>query len=65
MAVSNNSVDTYLNAAQMTAANWTNVIAVKVTLTFTNPLYVAGGSQPQTISIPNVVAVMGRAGVMQ
>lgn len=62
-AVDNNTVDTYLNASQMTAANWNNVITVTVTLTFTNPIYVAGSGQPQTIVFQRVVGVMGRAGI--
>jgi type IV pilus assembly protein PilW len=61
--VDDNTVDTYLNASQMTAANWSNVITVTVTLTFTNPIYVAGSGQPQTITFQRVVGVMGRAGI--
>jgi len=62
-AVDDNTVDTYLNASQMVAANWNNVITVAVTLTFTNPIYVAGGGQPQTITFQRVVGVMGKAGI--
>src|SRR5882762_8074946 len=41
-SVNGTNVDTYMTAAQVTAATaWNNVISVKVTLTFTNPLYVA------------------------
>ena len=61
--VDDNTVDTYLNASQMTAANWNNVITVTVTLTFTNPVYTAGSGQPQTISFQRVIGVMGRAGI--
>jgi len=61
--VDDNTVDTYLNASQMTAANWSNVITVTVTLTFTNPIYIAGSGQPQTITFQRVVGVMGRAGI--
>jgi len=61
--VDDNRVDSYLNASQMTAANWSNVITVTVTLTFTNPIYQAGGGQPQTISFQRVVGVMSRAGI--
>ena len=61
--VDDNTIDTYLNASQMTAANWSNVITVTVTLTFTNPVYVAGSGQPQTITFQRVVGVMGRAGI--
>jgi type IV pilus assembly protein PilW len=60
----NNNVDTYLNASQMSAANWANVISVMVTLSFSNPLYVAGQTgQPQQISFQRVVGVMNRSGV--
>jgi type IV pilus assembly protein PilW len=63
-AVDNNSIDIYLNAAQMTAANWNNVLSVKVTLSFLNPLYVGPGlGQPQTIAFERVIGVMNRFGV--
>ena len=63
LAVANNNVDTFLNAAQMTPADWTNVICVKVTLTFTNPLLATQPRQPPTIHFTRVVTVMNRAGV--
>jgi type IV pilus assembly protein PilW len=60
-----NDVDTYMNAAQVTAAGlWGNVITVQVQLTFTNPLYVPNQGQPQTISIQRVVGVMNQSGPM-
>ena len=62
-AIDDNTVDTYLNASEMTVPNWSNVITVTVTLTFTNPVYVAGQGQPQTITFQRVVGVMGRAGI--
>ena len=61
--LTNNNVDTFLNAAQMTAADWSNVICVKVTLTFTNPLFATQPQQPATIPFTRVVTVMSRAGV--
>jgi type IV pilus assembly protein PilW len=62
VAASNN-VDTYLNASQMTAANWQNVISVLIRLTFNNPLYTgAGRGQAQTITIQRVVDVMNQTG---
>jgi type IV pilus assembly protein PilW len=62
VAASNN-VDTYLNASQMTAANWQNVISVLIRLTFINPLYTgAGQGQAQTITIQRVVDVMNQTG---
>lgn len=61
--VDNNNVDIYLTAAQMTATNWKNVISVMVTLTFNNPLYVAGQGQPQTLTVQRVVGVMSKIGI--
>jgi type IV pilus assembly protein PilW len=62
-AAAGNAVDTYLNASQMTAANWSNVISVLVELTFTNPLYTNGSTtQPPTIEIQRVVGVMNQLG---
>jgi len=58
-----NGVDTYLNASQMSAANWSNVISVLIELTFTNPLYTNGSTtQPKTIEIQRVVGVMNQLG---
>ena len=58
-----NTVDTYLNAGQMSVANWSNVISVLIQLTFTNPLYTSGSTtQPQTIEIQRVVGVMNQLG---
>jgi type IV pilus assembly protein PilW len=64
LAVDDNNADTYLRANEMTAANWGNVISVKFTLTFINPLYIAAGQgQPQTLVFERVVDVMGRTGL--
>jgi type IV pilus assembly protein PilW len=64
-----NDVDTYLNASQMAAADWLNVTAVTITLTFANPLAAAassstneGVSQPTTVSFTRVVDIMNRVG---
>jgi type IV pilus assembly protein PilW len=63
LAAAGNNVDTYLNAGQMSAANWQNVISVLITLTFNNPLYTAPGQgQPQSITIQRVVDVMNETG---
>lgn len=61
----NYSVDTYLTADQLTAADWLNISSVKVRLTFTNPLKRPQGDlkQPATIDFTRVIAVMARAGV--
>jgi type IV pilus assembly protein PilW len=56
------NVDTYLRADQMSSANWLNVTAVKVTLTFTNPLKADPGQQP-TVQFTRVISLMNRIGV--
>jgi type IV pilus assembly protein PilW len=63
-ATSNNSADTYLTVAQMAASDWANVMAIKVRLTFQNPLYIAGQAVPAaTIPIERVIGVMNQNGV--
>ena len=62
-AVTNTSADSYLTAAQMTAADWLNVISVQVTLTFSNPLYGQVGQTAPTISFTRTICVMSKAGV--
>jgi type IV pilus assembly protein PilW len=57
-----NNVSTYLNATQMTAANWQNVVSVMVQLTFNNPLYVVGQGQPQFLQLQRVIGVMNKLG---
>jgi type IV pilus assembly protein PilW len=57
------SVDTYMTATQVTAANkWLDVSSVKVTLTFTNPLKKQPGQKPQ-VTFERVIGVMARTGV--
>ena len=58
----NANVDTYLQAKELTAADWTNVSSIRVRLTFNNPLAGQTG-QPDTFKFTRVVAVMARAGV--
>jgi type IV pilus assembly protein PilW len=48
--------DTYLNASQMVAADWTEVCSVSITATFVNPITAAA------ITVTRVVAVMNWAG---
>ncbi len=66
--------DSYLTTADITgAANpgqfWSNVCAIRVTLTFVNPLYqpVSGGpitpGQPKTVTISRLISIMNKAGV--
>ena len=50
--------DTYLNAGQMTATDWSNVCSVRVQTFFINPL-----KPTTTIAITRVIAVMNAAGV--
>ncbi|HXS20594.1 MAG TPA: PilW family protein [Steroidobacteraceae bacterium] len=57
-----NNVDSYLRADQMTAAQWLNVTSVKVTLTFVNPLANETG-QPGTVQFTRVISLMSRIGV--
>lgn len=53
-------MDTYMTAAQVTTANdWGAVCSVKVTLTFPNPVPMAGTST--TLSFTRVIAVMNAA----
>jgi type IV pilus assembly protein PilW len=61
VATAGNNVDTYFNASLM-AGKWNSVISVLVTLTFTNPLYVAGQGQPPTVQIQRVINVMNQSG---
>jgi type IV pilus assembly protein PilW len=51
--------DTYLDATQMAATDWSNVCTVKVTVSFINPL----DPNKPTIDITRVIAVMSTAGV--
>jgi type IV pilus assembly protein PilW len=62
-AVSNNSVDTYVTAANV--PNWSNVLSVKVTLNFKNPLAGQPG-QPALgtpIAFTRVISLMNKTGV--
>jgi type IV pilus assembly protein PilW len=60
---SGDNVDTYMTAAQVTAAaDWNNVISVQVTLTFNNPLYAPGQGQPQTLQITRNINIMKQTG---
>jgi type IV pilus assembly protein PilW len=52
--------DGYLDATQMTAANWANVVAVQITLTFANPV-VTAPAQPDLV-FSRIVSVMSKTG---
>ncbi len=57
--------DTYLNASQMTAADWSKVCSVRVSLSFVNKLDAPAGSTVATapITLSRVIAIMSMAGV--
>jgi hypothetical protein len=58
------NVDTWVTAGGMNAADWALVTAVKVRLTFDNPLYPqAKATQPQFLTFERVISVMGRSGI--
>lgn len=57
-----NTVDTYLRADQMSSTNWLNVTSAKITLTFTNPLKADPG-QSATVTFTRVIGLMNRIGV--
>ena len=60
--------DTYIATTDMAATDWTNVCAVRVLLTFVNPLYQPPGQpnptkgQPPTIQFARVMSVLGKGG---
>jgi type IV pilus assembly protein PilW len=60
--LNNGAIDSYLKASEMSATNWLNVIAVRVTLNFVNPL-ASQPNQPATIPVQRVIAVMNHTGV--
>jgi len=62
---SGSNVDTYMTAAQVTAAgDWSSVISVVLQLTFTNPLYTAPGlGQNPTIVFQRNVDIMSATGI--
>jgi type IV pilus assembly protein PilW len=63
-SVNTNSVDTYLDAAQVAAGNyWPYVISVQLKLTFVNPLSGQPGQTSTTIPFTRTVVVMNKAGI--
>ena len=59
------NVDTYARANAMQASDWSNVSAVRMIVTFANPLFNAPNQpvrQPQYITFERVIQVMARAG---
>ncbi len=62
-ALDDYNVDSYLRQDEMTlATDWANVSAIRIIITFVNPLKSEAG-QPATIDFERVIAVMNRAGV--
>jgi hypothetical protein len=61
--------DTYIPTASMLAPDWTNVCAVKVDITFVNPLYQPPGQvnptpgQQPYITFERVIGVRSKGGV--
>ena len=55
------AVNVYVPAANMTTNDWPLVTAVRITVTFVNPLQNEAG-QPQTVTFTKVIDIMGRAG---
>jgi type IV pilus assembly protein PilW len=54
------STDRYIAASSMTNANWNNVVSVRITLTFNNPLAGQAG-QPNTLApITQIVTLLSR-----
>jgi type IV pilus assembly protein PilW len=58
------NVDTYetFDVLQVSGTDWQNISAVRIVLTFTNPLAGQVG-QPPTLTLERVIEVMGRAGL--
>ena len=54
------SVDTYVPAANMTDTDWSEVTAVRIAVTFMNPLQAEAGQQAATFT--KVIALMSRTG---
>lgn len=63
-----NNVDTYMTASQVTtAAAWSTITSLRVTLTFNNPLYGQPGftaTTNQYVYFTRVIALQGRTGVI-
>lgn len=62
LSSANSTFDTYKSASQLAAGDWSNVVCIKLTLTFVNPLAGSPG-QPATIPVTRVIALMSRTGV--
>jgi type IV pilus assembly protein PilW len=59
------NIDTYVTWDNLVAPNdFLTISAIRVVLSFDNPMYVPAGSQPQFITIERVIQVMARAGVV-
>ena len=56
-----NSVNAYIPSADMQPSYWSEVTAVRIAVTFVNPLQNEAG-QPQSVAFTKVIDVMNRAG---
>lgn len=55
------AVNVYVPAGDMKSTDWSEVSAVRITVTFVNPLQSEAG-QPKTVTFTKVIDIMGRAG---
>jgi type IV pilus assembly protein PilW len=67
---SSNPVDSYITASSMAGTNWNNVLSVRISLVFNNPLFNASGpfsqqypQQKPYIQVSRDIGVMNRAGI--
>jgi type IV pilus assembly protein PilW len=58
-----NSADSYMTASTIPAALWPNVVSMKITLTYANPLKNQPGQTATTIQFTRVITVMNNTGV--
>jgi hypothetical protein len=59
------NIDTWVTADNlMNPSDFLNVSAVRIILSFDNPNYVIGGTQPPYVTIERVIQIMSRAGVV-
>jgi type IV pilus assembly protein PilW len=63
VAVTDNRVDSYLPAKDMLTIDWGNIVTIRITLDFINPLYGQPGQTQKTIPFTRVIGVMRKAGV--
>ncbi len=57
---SDGSVDTYIEANDMTAANWNTLKSIQLSIIFVNPFASQAGQPPTLAPFTQVISVMGR-----